>query len=166
VKRLALAAIRAYQHWLSPLKGFSCAFRAWSGAESCSAYGYRVIERFGLRLGLGLLDRRLSLCGHVHRSGVAARGTARPPVRLPLRHRQRGHCDLPCDAGCCDFDHGACVSQVLNGGCTSSDCVWGRSPKSEALEKEERYLAAITERARQRKEREREQERKKHEVPE
>jgi putative component of membrane protein insertase Oxa1/YidC/SpoIIIJ protein YidD len=40
----ALAAIRGYQRFLSPLKGFSCALRVFTGDESCSAYGDRVIE--------------------------------------------------------------------------------------------------------------------------
>jgi len=164
MRKLALAAIRGYQRWLSPLKGFSCAFRVWSGAESCSAYGYRVIERFGLRRGLGLLERRLALCRHVHRSSLVARGAVRPLVRHPLRHRQRGHCDLPCDASCCDLHHGDCVSDVLNCGCSSGDCSWGRSTRNEVQEKEDRYLAALTERVREQQERERE--RKKHTVQE
>jgi putative component of membrane protein insertase Oxa1/YidC/SpoIIIJ protein YidD len=109
MKVLALAAIRGYQRWLSPHKGFCCALRALTGGDSCSAYGYRVIERFGLRLGLGLLERRLELCGHVHRSAVPA---APPPppspaVRNPWRHKEQGHCDVPCDSSCdtpCDGD--------------------------------------------------------------
>jgi putative component of membrane protein insertase Oxa1/YidC/SpoIIIJ protein YidD len=64
---LALAAIRGYQRWLSPHKGFCCALRVTGGA-SCSAYGYQVIERFGLHRGLGLLGRRLELCGHGSRA--------------------------------------------------------------------------------------------------
>jgi putative component of membrane protein insertase Oxa1/YidC/SpoIIIJ protein YidD len=39
VKRLALAAIRGYQRWISPRKGFRCALRTATGGDSCSAYG-------------------------------------------------------------------------------------------------------------------------------
>jgi putative component of membrane protein insertase Oxa1/YidC/SpoIIIJ protein YidD len=105
---LALAAIRGYQRWLSPYKGFRCALRAITGGDSCSAYGYLVISRFGLRRGLGLLSRRMALCGHVHRS-MAPAAMVRPPLaaRNPWRHKEQGYCDVPCDSSCdtpCDGD--------------------------------------------------------------
>jgi putative component of membrane protein insertase Oxa1/YidC/SpoIIIJ protein YidD len=106
MKILALAAIRGYQRWISPHKGFCCALRAITGGDSCSAYGYQVIARFGLRRGLGLLNRRLELCGHVHRS--AAPRCPAPAVRNPWRHKEQGHCDVSCDPSCdgpCD-SHG------------------------------------------------------------
>jgi putative component of membrane protein insertase Oxa1/YidC/SpoIIIJ protein YidD len=105
MRRVALAAIRGYQRWISPYKGFCCALRVITGADSCSAYGYRVIARFGLRRGLGLLSRRLELCGHVHRTSAPQRPA--PTVRNPWRHKEQGHCDVPCDSSCdtpCDGD--------------------------------------------------------------
>ena len=93
---LALAAIRFYQRRISPHKGFSCALRVATGGASCSAYGYAVIERFGLVRGLGLLDRRLALCGHVHRQML--RPSA--PVLHPHVRYQQGFCDAPCDVPC------------------------------------------------------------------
>jgi putative component of membrane protein insertase Oxa1/YidC/SpoIIIJ protein YidD len=101
MKRVALAAIRGYQRWISPHKGFCCALRAATGGDSCSAYGYQVIARFGLRSGLGLLDRRLALCGHVHRRSGPLRPA--PAVRNPWRHKEQGHCDVPCDSPSCDL---------------------------------------------------------------
>ena len=35
----ALAAIRFYQRWISPYKGFRCAYGAHSGRCSCSTLG-------------------------------------------------------------------------------------------------------------------------------
>ena len=102
MRSLALAAIRGYQRWISPHKGFCCALRALTGADSCSAYGYQVIARFGLHRGLGLLRRRLELCGYVHRTS-AARHPA-PAVRNPWRHKEQGHCDAPCDSSCDSSD--------------------------------------------------------------
>lgn len=63
LQRLVLAAIRLYQRWLSPHKGFVCAYRVYTGRDSCSAYGYRVINRYGALVGLALLRRRLADCG-------------------------------------------------------------------------------------------------------
>ncbi|MFP5394003.1 MAG: membrane protein insertion efficiency factor YidD, partial [Gammaproteobacteria bacterium] len=59
MKLLALGAIRLYQKFLSPHKGFCCAYAAVSGRASCSVLGYRVIRRHGIWNGLALLDRRL-----------------------------------------------------------------------------------------------------------
>jgi putative component of membrane protein insertase Oxa1/YidC/SpoIIIJ protein YidD len=88
----ALRAIRGYQRYLSPYKGFSCAYRCATGRDGCSGYGYRVIDRFGLGPGLALLRRRLHRCGETHRSHASTPN--------PLLHYQRGECDLPCDLPC------------------------------------------------------------------
>jgi putative component of membrane protein insertase Oxa1/YidC/SpoIIIJ protein YidD len=135
VKGLALAAIRGYQRWISPYKGYRCALCAITGGDSCSAYGYLVIERFGLRRGLGLLDRRLELCGHVHRKAAAAAVAplSRPRVRNPWRHKEQGVCDVPCDSPGCDLPdlpcHGGrgCAAagdllDLVDCGCDIWDC--------------------------------------------
>ncbi|WP_082616684.1 membrane protein insertion efficiency factor YidD [Massilia sp. Root418] len=99
---LALWLIRLYQRHLSPRKGFVCAFRVHTGRDGCSAYGLRVIARFGLRRGLALLDRRLSDCGQQHRLHAPPRAPARSALR-----RQAGFCDLPsCDLPSCDVPSG------------------------------------------------------------
>ncbi|WP_211172449.1 membrane protein insertion efficiency factor YidD [Massilia forsythiae] len=163
--RCALAAIRAYQRWLSPHKGFCCALRAATGADSCSAYGYRVIERFGLRRGLGLLDRRLALCGQVHRRAPPAPlalsgtpGAAAPPgrraqVRPPLPGRQGGFCDVPS----CDCDLPGCDAHARSGAgkvCDALDCAsdaadclperWRRRPQEGSRQR----IAALADRIR------------------
>jgi len=116
MRGVALAAIRGYQRWISPYKGYRCTLCAVTGGESCSNYGFRVIERFGLRRGLGLLDRRFELCGHVHRTVRAAAPRPAPPVHNPWRHRERGSCDLPCDAPGCD------LLDLAQCGCDIWDC--------------------------------------------
>lgn len=96
MKSLALALIRGYQRWISPHKGYCCAYRAHTGGPSCSALGYRAIRRHGLRGGLGLLRERLFLCGLAHRR----HGPALP--RVP--RLQRGDCDPGCGDLSCDLD--------------------------------------------------------------
>jgi uncharacterized protein len=113
LRRVLLASIRAYQRWLSPHKGFVCAFRVHTGRDSCSAYGYRVIARYGVPAGLVLLRRRLADCGARHRLHV--------PPRQPqksLRH-QAGFCDMPCDVPACDLP---CNSPSLGTACDIVDC--------------------------------------------
>jgi uncharacterized protein len=145
---LALAAIRFYQRRLSPYKGFSCALRVATGGASCSAYGHAAIARFGLRRGLGLLQRRLDLCGHVH-----MRAHTRPPPHPRLKH-QRGFCDAPaCDAPCDLPGHGHCLSfdtAADVAGCVpdAGDC--GSSRRRAARKREDAALDAAAERIRRR----------------
>lgn len=86
MKRLALALIRAYQRWISPRKGFTCAYRLHGGGAGCSGVGARLIRRHGVWNGLPLLRERLRRCGEVHRQWHAARPLA----------AQRGDCDIGC----------------------------------------------------------------------
>lgn len=116
-RSLALCAIRAYQRYLSPYKGFVCAFRVHTGRDSCSAYGCRVIGRYGLLAGCSLLRRRLKDCGEQHRR----HSRARPALAL---NRQAGFCDLSCDLPGdlpCSGDSGGktlgCVCDALTSGC-------------------------------------------------
>lgn len=89
-----------------------------AGRDSCSAYGYRVIERHGLRVGLPLLQRRLHACGERHRQHQALHAKGRS-----ARYRaQAGHCDLPvADCGDCACDCADIASLA--------DCNWLRRNK-------------------------------------
>lgn len=122
--QLALAGIRLYQRYLSPVKGFSCAYRVLTGGDSCSAYGYRAIARHGLLLGTGLLRRRLQACGEQHRQHLARQAA---PRRMTARHRaQAGDCacDLPCDLSAAD-----CVSNLCDASDLLECCDWGSRKK-------------------------------------
>lgn len=155
MRRVALAAIRAYQRWISPYKGYRCTLCAVTGAESCSNYGFRVIERFGLRRGLGLLDRRLELCGHVHRTFARARPA--PAVRNPWRHKEQGICDLPCDSPGCDGPdlhcHGgsACgnLLDAASCGCDIGEC--GECGRDKRQRRDSEHLDALAQRIAERK---------------
>jgi putative membrane protein insertion efficiency factor len=57
VKYLALALIRFYQGFISPLLPPSCRFE-----PSCSHYGYEAISRYGLLQGGWLAVKRISRC--------------------------------------------------------------------------------------------------------
>lgn len=104
-QRLALAAIDAYKRWVSPFKGYACAYRVHTGADSCSTLGARAIRRYGLARGLGILRERTFLCGVAHRRYAAAT-TRRPAVQ------QRGDCDIGCDAPDCDVLNGRTAGRV------------------------------------------------------
>ena len=132
----ALYAIRMYQKYVSPHKGFSCAYRTHAEGLSCSAYGYKAIARNGTWVGLRLLQRRMDLCAwhhHQHRSPSGVLGG--------YARYQRGFSDLGRDdccspsgvitdcgiaenCGCEACEIGACVAFFST--CSCGTCGGGR----------------------------------------
>lgn len=122
VSLLAVELIGLYQRWISPVKGFCCALRQRRPrCQSCSQFGRRVIERFGLLPGVRLIRRRFDKCRH---AGLVLdyESKREQPRRKEQPRRTWADCapgcDLPagacdaasaidgvggCDAGCCDL---------------------------------------------------------------
>ena len=61
-KPLAIISISAYQQFISPHKGWHCAYAALHGGPSCSAYGKEVIANYGCLWGALLLRNRFGDC--------------------------------------------------------------------------------------------------------
>ncbi len=116
MRQFVLGSIRAYQRYVSPYKGFCCAYRTHTGRSSCSQLGFRAVRRYGVFVGLGLVRRRTYLCGVVHRRHRASHQTA--------LHSQRGVCDVGCDLPCdlnCDLP-GDCNPLKSWKGFSACDC--------------------------------------------
>lgn len=74
---LLKSLIIAYQRWLSPFKGFSCAHRIMHGGTSCSGYALQILESESpLRL-LQLMHQRFRDCANADASLRAQRTVAR-----------------------------------------------------------------------------------------
>lgn len=141
MRRVVLAAIRSYQLYVSPYKGFCCAYRELTGRASCSAFGYRAVRRYGVFSGLGLVRQRTHLCGVVHRR-------YRPSVRR--LHPEQGVCDLGCDLPCdgchapdgCDLPSTRTVSNVCDylSCCDCGSCDWPSRKRRKANRESERYV--------------------------
>lgn len=128
LKSLALRSIRLYQKYLSPIKGFSCAYRVHTGCASCSAFGYHAIQKHGLFKGLYLLRKRFDKCAFVHATHKVAE-LARPTrAALPARYRAQagfadcGGCDIPA-VDCPSVDCPSLDCPSLE--CPSLDCSSG-----------------------------------------
>jgi uncharacterized protein len=135
MRHLALAAIRFYQRYVSPYKGFRCEYSLHTGCASCSALGYRAMRRHGVFGGLSLLRERTYRCGVAHR-----RYSDRP--RRSFRS-QRGDCDLGCDSpGDCGFDlpSGRSLSRFCDfvSCCDCGSCDWPHRKRKKS--KEEKYV--------------------------
>lgn len=63
---LALRAIRFYQRWLSPHKGFRCAHAALHGGPSCSAAVADLLAQYGLAAARPHIAARFGECRQAH----------------------------------------------------------------------------------------------------
>ena len=117
-RNLALSAISFYRCFLSPYKGFRCAYAHHTGSASCSRLGYRAIRRHGVGKGVGLLFQRFDRCRAAylrHQVSRSAAGGTTPggsSMAAGTRRTQRGFCEVlacipdagcaaaPCEAGC------------------------------------------------------------------
>jgi putative component of membrane protein insertase Oxa1/YidC/SpoIIIJ protein YidD len=101
---LVAVCIEMYQRFLSPYKGFRCAYRARTKRASCSEFAKRVALRRGVAALPALLRERFKRCA------VAARAMAHR--RSEKGERRRGSSSSAFD-GCGDAAGEACV----HGGC-------------------------------------------------
>lgn len=83
----AVAAIGVYQRYVSPHKGFCCAWRVHTGRPSCSAWGRRVMGRFGCVVGWALLMRQFRRC---QAAAVALRAPSLAMASAPHDEDTRG----------------------------------------------------------------------------
>jgi uncharacterized protein len=125
MRSLLLLFIRIYQVYLSPFKGFRCAYHIRTGRRSCSKFGFAAIDRLGVVGGLRLLRRRFRKCAYAADIAV---------IRRPIPTHQTGHCDLP--LGDCNFGHGCHASDGLDcascGGCGGTE----RAPRKPRQKRE------------------------------
>jgi putative component of membrane protein insertase Oxa1/YidC/SpoIIIJ protein YidD len=112
----ALLAIGGYQRWLSPRKGYGCAYRIAHGGTGCSGFAKRAIAERGLRRALPLIRQRFREC---HAAALLAQTDERDR-RGPVGRWCDRWCNLPAgDWGVCcrAFDRDGNDS----GGCSSCD---------------------------------------------
>ncbi|MDQ3059657.1 MAG: membrane protein insertion efficiency factor YidD [Pseudomonadota bacterium] len=122
MKAIALLAIRAYQRYISPHKGFCCAYSAHTGYKSCSVLGYRAIRLYGVPGGITVLQKRFERCKAAYQQRRLTLGSA--------RKRQQGFldcsCDLPCEMPSVETVENFC--DILDWGKDCGD--WLRSRKN------------------------------------
>jgi uncharacterized protein len=127
---VALRAIHAYQRYVSPRKGFCCAYRSITGRLSCSNFSARAIEKKGIIAGIRLTFRRMRRCSSVH---AEFHSFVHQVTRLGEHlDRQSGHCDLPIEGCASDA-----LSQAECATCVPSECyIW--TPKRKEKKPDER----------------------------
>jgi putative membrane protein insertion efficiency factor len=63
-QKLAIAIIKGYQRFISPLLGSNCRFN-----PTCSSYANQAIERFGVIKGCWLASKRIVKCHPLNEGG-------------------------------------------------------------------------------------------------
>ena len=146
LSQTALWSIYAYQRWLSPRKGYRCAYSVHHGGTGCSGYAKHAIRDHGLWRALPLIRARFQACKATY---VAMHGEkddrADPPDSKKRKPRNSGwwhgcdvwmcipssssgpRADVPKDSGggACDAtpcDGGLNVNPCDGGGCNCSPC--------------------------------------------
>jgi uncharacterized protein len=108
LKLAASAAIVGYQRYVSPYKGFRCAYRAKTGRSSCSEYARRLVLKLGVGALAEGLPRQFARC-----KTAFATLSAYPYERAEERKRKRDRADA-CDINPCDLP--------LDLACNASSC--------------------------------------------
>ena len=115
----AILGIRAYQLWLSPRKGYGCAYRLAHGGPGCSGYAKAVIAERGFLSALPAIRLRLRDC---HEAVLLLR-SERPEEGRRRRDRWCDNCCIPDVSGCCGlFGRRGGGPDPTPGDCTPNGC--------------------------------------------
>lgn len=66
-KMIVVFLISFYQRFLSPLKGFSCAYRVYHDSPSCSAYVKQVFLEQDFKVAIAMANQRFGECEEANR---------------------------------------------------------------------------------------------------
>lgn len=135
---LGLKLIRFYQKFISPYKGYSCAYSKYTGKKSCSNYGARVMKKnLNFFVALKLIRRRLDRCAYVNKQNFIKQSQIQSQNLNKKFASQAGFCDCGgCDVPACDLPScelpschfSSCETlDVLSCGCDVLDCGGGES---------------------------------------
>lgn len=101
--RGVLLAVRGYQCYVSPHKGYACAHRVLHGGPSCSEYFRQAVKRHGSFTALTLLEKRFADCHDANRQlrlnrksrmslpqgDLGAKAVDRPEEQKPPQNRPK-----------------------------------------------------------------------------
>jgi len=107
-RSIIIFVIEWYQRYLSPRKGYCCAYRVAHKRCSCSHYGKRVVQRRGALAFVPLMQRRFARCAKaaakLRANEVRVLDYAGRPQQIkssPLQYREAATCNPDSDGLCC-----------------------------------------------------------------
>jgi len=100
---LALVAITIYKKYISPFKGFRCAYGVLYDGNSCSTEIYKIISEHGIFKGFPLAKNQLNQCSTAYRklsSGKEDNTDESVKKKKPKKKEESNSwCDFPCQCG-------------------------------------------------------------------
>ncbi|MFI3137822.1 MAG: membrane protein insertion efficiency factor YidD [Methylococcaceae bacterium] len=116
---IAISSITVYQRFISPYKGFCCAYHYHSGRLSCSEFARHIVKRRGVFALWAAMPRQFSRCKAAYAQILPTLNTDNQPSRRSQQRRNnRSSNDYsdcipsPCDVVDASFDALPC------------DCSW------------------------------------------
>lgn len=125
----AIGAIRAYQRWLSPFKGFRCAHQVVHGQGSCSHYALTVFQAHSFAHARALLRERFEACAQAYRiykseaDGGEGEAGKQPEPRAKTNRFGASFCDMLSIADCSAIN-GCELGSCDAGACDIGSCSW------------------------------------------
>jgi putative component of membrane protein insertase Oxa1/YidC/SpoIIIJ protein YidD len=96
LNQIAIKAIRLYQQYLSPRKGYCCAHNVLHQNGSCSSWAIEVIETKGALAMVSQFGSRMAECNEASKV-------------LSAKKKENEEEVQPCDKSCTAADAGCCV---------------------------------------------------------
>ncbi len=88
VQNFIVFAISIYQRYLSPKKGFSCAYRLHHHSESCSNYVKQLFVEQDLKTAIFLSEQRFQECSQIAKTSAAQQQVSQATSRSSLIGRR------------------------------------------------------------------------------
>lgn len=136
VRNTATSSILGYQRFISPHKGFACAYRVLHRERSCSEYAKQAIAQKGFFAALPLIRQRFQACkqasqilkGRCYRVSNHSQSeeeSSTPPKKQPSDrggYTPVNQCQDNALNGIFECGTGCCSSEEWMGSCARADC--------------------------------------------
>lgn len=66
IRKISIHSIQFYQKNISPYKGYSCAYRHYTGKDSCSEFTKKCILKYGVVKSIPLFKKQIERCKIVY----------------------------------------------------------------------------------------------------
>lgn len=147
INQVILLLINFYQKYISPYKGFSCAFRIRTNECSCSNYGIKVFKKYNFFIAYKLLKRRFIDCSWANKSLKKQKIIYKNRVNHLYLKKQMGVVDCDCLSSfipdSCDFSdinnknsNFRCFSSLID--YAPCDCGYGNKDNNKRYHKNDK----------------------------
>lgn len=115
ISKMAILCIKGYQRYISPRKGFRCAYGVLHGTHGCSGAVIEILQKKGILAGVPAIRERFSAC----KDACEELNKQKEQKKQKKKEEADGECCLdPTDACDCVSIPSSCKSTPDCGDCT------------------------------------------------